>query len=154
MQFLFDKNNLKPLIIIFNLLCDTCNSKIDLSEELKIYNKELNISILEKEMETYYSFKFVKDVKTFEGVINLFKKKEIRTTFLNLYILLKIYLTTPVTSVTAERSFSCLKRVKTYMRTTMIIIWTFSKNALKSEKSISYFFNAVKSILNIFLKLY
>ena len=33
-------------------------------------------------------------------------------------MLLIIYLTAPITSVTAERSFSALKRIKTYIRNT------------------------------------
>ena len=33
--------------------------------------------------------------------------------------LLRIYFSVPVTSATAERSFSCLKRIKTYLRSTM-----------------------------------
>lgn len=33
--------------------------------------------------------------------------------------LLKIYLTVPMTSATAERSFSCLRRLKSYLRSTM-----------------------------------
>ena len=34
--------------------------------------------------------------------------------------LIRIYLTIPVTTATAERSFSVLRRVKTYLRTTML----------------------------------
>lgn len=37
----------------------------------------------------------------------------------NLYILYKIYLTLPVSSATAERSFSRLKLIKTHLRTTI-----------------------------------
>ena len=33
--------------------------------------------------------------------------------------LLRIYLTIPVTTATAERSFSALRRIKTYLRSTM-----------------------------------
>ena len=34
---------------------------------------------------------------------------------------LKIYFTIPVTTATAERLFSCLRRLKTYLRSTMIV---------------------------------
>ena len=33
--------------------------------------------------------------------------------------LLRIYLTIPITTATAERSFSALRRIKTYLRSTM-----------------------------------
>ena len=39
--------------------------------------------------------------------------------FPEVYRLIKVALTIPVTSATAERSFSVLKRIKTYMRATM-----------------------------------
>jgi hypothetical protein len=38
---------------------------------------------------------------------------------LDVYNLLKIYLTIPVTTATAERAFSSLRRIKTYLRSTM-----------------------------------
>ena len=37
----------------------------------------------------------------------------------NIYILLKVFASIPVTSATAERSFSKLRQVKTYLRSTM-----------------------------------
>lgn len=37
----------------------------------------------------------------------------------NIYILIKIFATLPVTTTTAERSFSCLRRLKTYLRASM-----------------------------------
>ena len=36
-----------------------------------------------------------------------------------MYHLIKVAMTIPVTSATAERSFSVLKRIKTYLRATM-----------------------------------
>jgi hypothetical protein len=36
-----------------------------------------------------------------------------------LFILLTIYMSLPVSSANAERSFFCLKRLKTYLRSTM-----------------------------------
>jgi len=38
----------------------------------------------------------------------------------NIHIAVKVLLTMPVTSATAERSFSALKRIKTYLRSTMV----------------------------------
>ena len=39
--------------------------------------------------------------------------------FPEVYHLIKVAMTIPVTSATAERSFSVLKRIKTYLRATM-----------------------------------
>ena len=40
--------------------------------------------------------------------------------YLNIHAAVKILLTMPVSSATAERSFSSLKRIETYLRSTMI----------------------------------
>ena len=40
-------------------------------------------------------------------------------TFAEVDKMVRIYLTIPVTTATGERSFSCLRRIKTYLRTTM-----------------------------------
>ena len=37
----------------------------------------------------------------------------------NLVLFLKLYLLLPCTSCSAERGFSCLRRIKTYLRSTM-----------------------------------
>lgn len=42
-----------------------------------------------------------------------------KSVFSELEKLLRLYLTIPVTTCTAERSFSALRRIKTYLRSTM-----------------------------------
>ena len=42
-----------------------------------------------------------------------------KSMFSEVNTLLRVYLTVPMTSATAERSFSSLRRLKTYLRTTM-----------------------------------
>jgi len=53
-------------------------------------------------------------------LIALFKQKpqEIRQLFGDIERLTKLLLVIPVSSATAERSFSCLHRLKTYLRST------------------------------------
>ena len=57
-----------------------------------------------------------------DELILKFKQKCFRESFLssfpNIIVLIKIYLTSPIANVTSERG-SCLKRVKTYLRSTM-----------------------------------
>jgi hypothetical protein len=52
-------------------------------------------------------------------VLSFLTEKQMAPGLPNLSILYKIYLTLPVTSATAERSFSRLKLIKTYLRSTM-----------------------------------
>ena len=53
-------------------------------------------------------------------------------------ILLKMYLTSPIANVTSERGFSCLKRVKTYLRSTMHQDRLSSISILNFENHILY----------------
>lgn len=46
--------------------------------------------------------------------------KDFKDVFPEVYKLLSLILTIPATSVTAERNFSCLKRIKTYLRSKMV----------------------------------
>ncbi len=107
LQFRFDQSNLKPLITIYNILTDQNYSPVDLKKEF-IYKDEININKLELELMSFYSNKQIKNVSFFGDVINFFKPNANKNLFKNLYTLLKIYLTAPVTvtSVTAKRSFS------------------------------------------------
>ena len=50
---------------------------------------------------------------------NFFLANNLQHVYSQIFILLKIYLTLPVTSAGAERSFSVLKRLKTYLRSTL-----------------------------------
>ena len=59
------------------------------------------------------------NVGSLPEIFKIFCKSKLKTVFPNLYSLLKIAVTLPVTSVTTERSFSKLKRVKTDLRSTM-----------------------------------
>lgn len=61
-------------------------------------------------------------VRTLEDVVQMFrgeKGEHLRGLLPEIAMLVKIALTVPVTSCTSERSFSCLRRVKTYLRSTM-----------------------------------
>jgi hypothetical protein len=73
----------------------------------------------------YYPIKISLKLDNFEKVYSHLKlnrdfRDSFKTSFPSLFILLKIYLTSPIASVTSERGFSCLKRVKTYLRSTML----------------------------------
>ena len=61
-----------------------------------------------------------KVVENIEDIISHFKQElYLREVLSELYKFLKIVMTIPVSTATAERSFSSLKRLKTYLRSTM-----------------------------------
>ena len=54
-----------------------------------------------------------------EDLLIFFQDHNLTAQFENIVTLLKLALTLPVSSAHDERAFSCLKRVKTYLRSTM-----------------------------------
>ena len=49
----------------------------------------------------------------------ILKENKFESSFPNVYVILRIYLTIPVTNCTGERSFSHMKRIKSALRSTM-----------------------------------
>nr|XP_012559134.2 uncharacterized protein LOC100206997 [Hydra vulgaris] len=60
------------------------------------------------------------NLKSAYDFLNYIYKEELQETYPNLVIALRIILTTPVTVASAERSFSKLKLIKTFHRSTMV----------------------------------
>jgi hypothetical protein len=122
----FEPKNLEPLITIFNLLNDKKRLLSDekLKNDFKIYEDLININKLYFELDLFYRLKEHYKLETFENLIEFLRSqkqnRENFSSFKNIYILLKIYLTSPIANVSSERGFSCLKRVKTYLRSTMV----------------------------------
>lgn len=99
----------------------------DIKEKAKelaiIYREDLNVEEFAEEIE---SFKFhamavdknFKTAKTGE-ILKLIYQNKLEEIYPNLTILLKIFLTLPVSVASGERSFSKLKQIKTYLRSTM-----------------------------------
>lgn len=52
-------------------------------------------------------------------ILNYITKKNLQSLFPNLFIVLRIYLTLPISVASGERSFSKLKQIKNYLRTSM-----------------------------------
>lgn len=123
----FDPKNLDPLITIYNILNDSeklvKNEKI--KEDLTIYKDIIDIQKLFREFDLFYTIKSSLNLDNFDKLYSYLKLKQdfresFKTGFPNILVLLKIYLTSPIASVTSERGFSCLKRIKTYLRSTML----------------------------------
>ncbi len=62
----------------------------------------------------------VKKVTIIDTIVDTLNSSSVlKRMFSEVSVLLRIYLTIPVTTASSERSFSCLRRLKTYLRSTM-----------------------------------
>ncbi|KAJ8721091.1 hypothetical protein PYW08_006556 [Mythimna loreyi] len=57
--------------------------------------------------------------RTMNAVLQVLRNKELETIYPNIDIALRMCVSTAVSNCSGERSFSCLKRVKNYLRSTM-----------------------------------
>jgi hypothetical protein len=120
----FQDEMLAPLILIENILKGTheennVNELSDLSFYM-IQFEQLKIEILSwKQLPKIRKTDKKYDLSTISDITRLIRDENLSKDYPNLERLLRIYLTIPITSVSAERSFSALKRIKTYLRNTM-----------------------------------
>jgi len=91
---------------------------VDENDEGEITDQDNN-SDFDLELNDDYDHNNTSSVSSAAEIFKMFYVSKLSGVFPNLYILLKIAITLPVTSVTTERSFSKLKLVKTKLRTTM-----------------------------------
>ena len=95
----------------FQSLCEIYTNDIKVEEEIVEYDtlKDVYASIRSS----------LSSEQQLKEVVPFLIEKQMAPGLPNLSILYKIYLTLPVTSATAERSFSRLKIIKSYLRSTM-----------------------------------
>ena len=125
----FDQKDLKVVIDIESLLLDSANgitrdipdsitntyrSDID-KERLSLHLQMLPDAVKQYSVSTL-PIKKVTSVRTLCDVLNFGGIKQLLS---QVHILLQLFLTIPVTTATSERTFSALRRLKTYLRTTM-----------------------------------
>jgi len=85
-----------------------------------IYNEDLDESFDNECINFQSLLKILDDPPTTLLQMSLFKKKiDLITTFPYINIALHMFLCTPVSNCSTERSFSVLKRIKNYLRSTM-----------------------------------
>ena len=75
---------------------------------------------LKSELEVLYSRPDLNSFKSLSGLLKSFVVLNLTETFCELTKLMKILITTPMTTAESERSFSTLKRIKTFLRNTML----------------------------------
>lgn len=85
-----------------------------------IYDADFDLNRLHLHKTMFFDSAGVKNFKSLSDIVTIFRRKphlkELLTEFLKL---IKLIMTIPCTSCTAERSFSSLRRLKTYLRNTM-----------------------------------
>jgi hypothetical protein len=91
---------------------------------LNFYNRLVDFDKLQQELKTWNHFIDLKlrsqrAKKRVSVISKIFFEESCVISFPELEKLIRIYLTIPVTSVTAERTFSAMKRIKTHLRNTM-----------------------------------
>ena len=96
------------------LTLQNCKYK-DILEVSNNYNIE--IDELQAELKLFGKMCFVKQIfDNFEDRLNYFILQDLSNSFENLYKLFKLFLSIPMSSASSERSFSSLRRFKTYTR--------------------------------------
>ena len=124
----FDQNSFKILQEIEDVLVGSCNGeKVQFSEEfLKKYETDFKVDRFVVELPDLLNtanelhqmeIKKVTSINTLCDVMNTCKFP--KNMLSEVDRLLRMYLSIPVTSATAERTFSSLRRLKNYLRSTM-----------------------------------
>ena len=107
------------------------SEKVKFSQALiDMYHRDIDVSKLEQQVKLFPDLvvevkERIAEMKTLKKITNVRTIGEIfvkgnTKIFTEIEKLLCIYLTIPVTTSTAERSFSTLRRLKNYLRTTMV----------------------------------
>ena len=130
----FDQSDLSVVISLEKLLIDSTNGKeiLEIPEAVAEYFREKNeknvsrskvqLGMLPDAIRTAFpasasNVKEVTNVRTIAGTLN--ESNIVKGMLGQIDKLLRAYLTFPVISTTAERSFSSLLRIKTFLRSTM-----------------------------------
>lgn len=119
----------KPQNNAIKLVCDTYKLNInDVTIELTMFNR-------------MFKTKYSKFNITNKILYLLSDDKQIG--FINFMKILKIFLTIPTNTATCERAFSCLRRLKSYLRTSIGQERLSSLAVLQIERSVSIDFDKV-----------
>ncbi|XP_060871859.1 uncharacterized protein LOC132946055 [Metopolophium dirhodum] len=111
-----------------------CVSKDLLKSEMAVAKN----CILQSTDEEYISLNDVKKVLT-------------KSVFPNLYKLFQVAITIPISSSTCERSFSAMRRIKTWLQTSMLQERFNNTSILYIEKNIAKYINT-DTVIDIFAK--
>ena len=113
-DFLFPRNFVK---------LEVAEIKVATSNLLRVYGEDFDGDVLEREVRSF-QVEFLdelkaEDVTSVSSILEIIYKARIASSFPQLCKLLLLFLTIPLIVVTAERSFSKLKIIKSYLRSSM-----------------------------------
>jgi len=114
----FAENNLKILNALQNCLSTRHHRDEDILEVCNTYNT--NFDDLKAELKLFRKMcSSTKIDENFEAHLTLYLEKDLIGSFDNIYLIYRIFLSIPMSSASSERSFSSLRRLKTFTRNTI-----------------------------------
>ena len=117
----YDYGNMEQISQIEQVLSVQNASHDDVKAVCHLYAGDISISAIIRNRQQWFAYAAVFGLETScEGLLAAMTRNNTLANLLpDLATLLRIYLTLPSTSCEAERSFSVLRRLKNYLRTTM-----------------------------------
>ena len=125
----FEARHISPMISMEQLLIKAANNDKFKTEMATVqescFSKDISISELSKQLPLLHdmvknSLPSVKSITSLHTICDAMNTNEIfKEMFSSVHLMLRLILTSPITSATAERSFSALKHLYTYDRSTM-----------------------------------
>ena len=124
----FEQSSIEPVLAIERLIMKAANNEPKGNEisELKesIYREDFDFTVLERQIPVitdviHQVFPSVRKVTSIRTVCDALMENSYKHMLSEVHKLLRLYLTIPVTSSTSERTFSTLRRLLTYLRSTM-----------------------------------
>lgn len=116
-------------------------------------NLLFDIKKLKVELEVLYNDKKYQNLNHVYDLIKIFENDGLKVILPEVYKLFSLILTIPSTSVSVERSFSCLKRIKTYLRNSIsqnrlssLAVMSIEKGLIENLKNTEVFYDPVIDI--------
>ncbi|KAE9522954.1 hypothetical protein AGLY_016585 [Aphis glycines] len=113
-----------------------------------------NINTLKVEFEVFYSDIKYQNLLHIYEMVKIIEQDALKDILPEAYKLFILILTLPSTSVSNERSFSCLKRIKTCSRNSISQVRLSSLSMLSIEKSLIHQLKEIESFYNDIIQIY
>lgn len=105
--------------VLFDMVCDDTDLRKRASALSSSYPGDLDTGLAD-ELIQFRSFVSTEQDKTPANLLQVVLKNGLQTTFPNVFVALRLFLTLPVSNCEGERTFSKLKQIKNELRTTMV----------------------------------